>query len=232
MATEMKPKQSKAWIWVLLGLFVIVLLLWFFVFKEDDAKPAASGGCKDGEEKVGTKCLVKCEDGKIRVGEVCQVVSTLPSARYVKVERPTGIYPANVINLGEIEVFDKAGTNIALNAAVTGGPTVHPAGPFSRLTDGEKGGYVAGNYAHTAGDGVPFLQVDLGAVKEIAKVVITNRGKYSDSECCSNRLTDAKLILLDAGNTPVITTAVIETTKKTITYDFNVETPAWVYADA
>jgi len=55
----MKPKQSKAWIWVLLGLFVIVMLLWFFVFKEDNAA-AASGGCKDG---------------KIRVGEVCELVN-------------------------------------------------------------------------------------------------------------------------------------------------------------
>ena len=70
---ERTPKQSKAWIWVLLGLIVIVIvvLVWFFVFKEDDA--AKSGGCKDGEEKVGTKCLVKCEDGKIRVGDKCLV---------------------------------------------------------------------------------------------------------------------------------------------------------------
>ena len=61
----------------------------------------------------------------------------LPSAQYVKVERPTGTYPANIVNLGEIEVFDKAGTNIALNAAVTGGPGAeHSAGPFDWLTDG------------------------------------------------------------------------------------------------
>ena len=158
---------------------------------------------------------------------------TLPSAQYVKVERPTGTYPGNIVNLGEIKVFDKAGTNIALNAVVTGGPgDQHGAGPFANLTDGDDTGLVGGNFAHTTGDGVGFLQVDLGAVKEIAKVVITNRGNNADGGCCGNRLGDAKLILLDASSAAVKTTAVIDTTKLKITYDFNVATPAWVYADA
>ena len=158
---------------------------------------------------------------------------TLPSAQYVKVERPTGTYPGNIVNLGEIEVFDKAGTNIALNAVVTGGPGgAHSAGPFANLTDGDVTGLIGGNFAHTTGDGVGFLQVDLGAVKEIAKVVITNRAHNADGSCCGNRLGDAKLILLDASSTAVKTTAVIDTTKLKITYDFNVATPAWVYADA
>jgi hypothetical protein len=152
---------------------------------------------------------------------------TLPSAQYVKVERPTGTYPGNIVNLGEIEVFDKAGTNIALNAVVTGGPAAHGNGPFANLTDGDYA-----TIAHTAGDGIAFMTIDLGAVKEIAKVVITNRGNNADGGCCGNRLGDAKLILLDASSTAVKTTAVIDTTKLKITYDFNVATPAWVYADA
>ena len=71
-----KPNQSKAWIvGVILGLFVIAVLVWFFVIKEDDTpvKAAAAGGCKDGEEMVGEKCLVKCADGQVRVGEKCLV---------------------------------------------------------------------------------------------------------------------------------------------------------------
>ena len=47
---------------------VALFIVWLFVFKDD-------GSCKDGEEMVGTKCLVKCEDGKKRVGEVCKVLS-------------------------------------------------------------------------------------------------------------------------------------------------------------
>ena len=147
----------------------------------------------------------------------------LPSAQYVKVERPTGTYPANIVNLGEIEVFDKAGTNIALNAVTTGGPGVHGDGPFANLTDGDYA-----NFAHTTGDGIAFMTIDLGAVKEIAKIVITNRNPSGGS----GRLNDAKLILLDASQVNVITTEAIDTEKLKITYDFNVATPAWVYADA
>jgi hypothetical protein len=150
-------------------------------------------------------------------------VPVLPSAQYVKVERPTGTYPGNIVNLAEIEVFDKAGTNIALNAVTTGGPGVHGSGPFANLTDGEYA-----NFAHTTGDGIAFMTIDLGAVKEIAKIVITNRNPSGGS----GRLNDAKLILLDASQVNVITTEAIDTEKLKITYDFNVATPAWVYADA
>jgi len=148
---------------------------------------------------------------------------TLPSAQYVKIARPTGTYPGNIINLAEIEVFDKAGTNIALNATVTGGPGVHSDGPWANLTDGDYA-----NFAHTLNDGIAFMTIDLGAVKEIAKVVITNRNPSGGS----GRLNDAKLILLDASQVNVITTEAIDTEKLKITYDFNVATPAWVYADA
>jgi hypothetical protein len=149
-------------------------------------------------------------------------VPVLPSAQYVKVERPTDTYPGNIVNLAEIEVFDKAGTNIALNAVTTGGPGAHGAGPFANLTDGEYA-----NFAHTTGDGIAFMTIDLGAVKEIAKIVITNRNPSGGS----GRLNDAKLILLDSSNR-LFTTPVIDTEKLKITYDFNVATPAWVYADA
>ena len=148
---------------------------------------------------------------------------TLPSAQYVKVERPTGAYPGNIVNLGEIEVFDKAGTNIALNAVVTGGPAAHGNGPFANLTDGDYA-----TIAHTAGDGIAFMTIDLGAVKEIAKIVITNRAGYSGS----TRMENATVKLLDASQVDVKTTEAIVGEKMKMTYDFNVATPAWVYADA
>jgi hypothetical protein len=147
----------------------------------------------------------------------------LPQVRYVRVERPSANYPANIINLGELEVFDTAGTNIALNATVTGGPGgAHSAGPYERLTDGN-----FGNFAHTTGDGVSFMEIDLGAIKEIAKIVITNR-----PDCCQDRLTDATLKLLDGSKAVVKTTAAIVSDKMKLTYDFNVTTPAWEYTDA
>ena len=59
----------------------------------------------------------------------------LPEAQYVRVKRPSADYPGNIINLGELEVFDKAGTNLALNHTVTGRPGTPPAGPWPTLTD-------------------------------------------------------------------------------------------------
>ena len=148
----------------------------------------------------------------------------LPKAQHVKIARPTGTYPTTaILNIAEIEVFDKAGTNIALNATVTGGPAVHSAGPWANLTDGD---YT--NFAHTRKDGIAFMTIDLGAVKEIAKIVITNRGGYSGS----TRMENATVKLLDASQVDVKTTEAIVGEKMKMTYDFSATTPAWVYADA
>ena len=148
----------------------------------------------------------------------------LPKAQHVKIARPTGTYPTTaILNIAEIEVFDKAGTNIALNAAVTGGPAVHPAGPWANLTDGDYA-----NFAHTLNDGIAFMTIDLGAVKEIAKIVITNRTGYSGSM----RMENATVKLLDASQVDVKTTEAIVGEKMKMTYDFEATTPAWVYADA
>jgi hypothetical protein len=148
----------------------------------------------------------------------------LPKAQHVKIARPTGTYPTtSILNIAEIEVFDKAGTNIALNAVVTGGPDNHSSGPWANLTDGDYA-----NFAHTLGDGIAFMTIDLGAVKEIAKIVITNRAGYSGS----TRMENATVKLLDASQVDVKTTEAIVGEKMKMTYDFNVATPAWVYADA
>ena len=148
----------------------------------------------------------------------------LPKAQHVKIARPTGTYPTTaILNIAEIEVFDKAGTNIALNATVTGGPAVHSAGPWANLTDGD---YT--NFAHTRKDGIAFMTIDLGAVKEIAKIVITNRTGYSGS----TRMENATVKLLDASQVDVKTTEAIVGEKMKMTYDFSATTPAWVYADA
>ena len=149
----------------------------------------------------------------------------LPKAQYVKIARPTGTYPTTaILNIAEIEVFDKAGTNIALNATVTGGPGVHSAGPWANLTDGDYA-----NFAHTLNDGIAFMTIDLGAVKEIAKIVVTNRAGYSGSTRMENAT--VKLFAGDL-NVPVKTTEAIVGEKMKMTYDFAATTPAWVYADA
>jgi len=54
-----KPKQSKVWIvGVILGLFVIAVLVWFFVIKEDDA----ASGADDTPEKAAVKAADEAAD--------------------------------------------------------------------------------------------------------------------------------------------------------------------------
>jgi hypothetical protein len=181
--------------------------------------------CDSGYTQSGGGCVVVVPDGnedESGSGGGGGGGGGLPMAQYVRVERPSGDYPGNIINLGEIEVFDEDDNNISLNAPVTGGPAgAHSAGPYYHLTDGNYA-----KFAHTTGDGVSFLEVDLGAAYKIKKVVITNR-----SNCCQYRLADAVLILKGVNSEQVQVTPSIDTEKMKMTWDFSSETPEWLYTD-
>jgi hypothetical protein len=131
---------------------------------------------------------------------------------------PAKTYPGNIINLAELQVFDKDDKNISHGKTVTGTPGVHPAGPFDRLTDGNMT-----NFAHTLGDGVASMTVNLGSDNEIKKIVITNR-----TDCCSNRAKGIKVQILDKDDKMVKETATITEDAKVYTYDFTVTDPKWV----
>jgi hypothetical protein len=147
-----------------------------------------------------------------------------PKGRYVKIEQTVVSYPNStedectknaIINLAEVEVFDKDGTNLASGKTVTG-TAIHPAGPLANLTDGNMT-----NFAHTACP-VPIntekdnMLIDLGSVKEIKKVVITNR-----TDCCKDRAIGIKAIVLGADGTTVIKeTPAITTEADTYTFTF------------
>jgi hypothetical protein len=163
-----------------------------------------------------------CQYGYILNNDTCEWGGI--NARYVSIIRPFGTYAdeTSILNIAEIEVFDPAGINVALNATVTGGPENHGAGPWANLTDGKYD-----NFAHTIGDGVPFMTIDLGAMKEIARVVITNRAGYSGS----GRLQNARVLLLNANEDIIKTTEKIKNEKMKMTYDFRATSPAWEYAD-
>ena len=74
--------------------------------------------------------------------------------------------------LAEIQVFDKAGTNIALTGTATLSTTHHPHWAAKFANDDN-----LTNTAHSkAGAGAgQFLDLDLGGEKEVAKVVVINR---------------------------------------------------------
>ena len=74
--------------------------------------------------------------------------------------------------LAEIQVFDKAGTNIALTGTAALSTTHHPDWAAANANDGN-----LTNTAHSrAGAGTgQYLDLDLGGEKEVAKVVVINR---------------------------------------------------------
>ena len=119
-----------------------------------------------------------------------------------------------IINLAELEVFDASGTNLAAGKTVTGSSEYSSTHGYVNLTDGNKT-----NFAHTKGrtvEEIDYLQVDLGAEKEIKKIVITNR-----TDCCKNRAAGIKAVVLGADGTTVIKeTPAITTEADTYTFTF------------
>ena len=157
---------------------------------------------------------------------VPDVDDTIKAVRHVRLERTTGDYPANIINLAEVEVLDKSGKNIAAGKTITGGPGgPHSAGPFERLVDGD-----LGNFAHTTGNGLSYLEINLESDTDVKSVKITNRGETTTASCCWNRINDVKVILLDKDKKELKTTPVIDNwDKRHSTYDFTASTSVWKY---
>ena len=126
--------------------------------------------------------------------------------RYVKLEHTVAYDESaegnvddknRIINLTELEVFDASGTNLAAGKTVSGSSEYSSTHGYINLTDGNKT-----NFAHTKGrteEEIDYLQVDLGAEKEIKKLVITNR-----TSCCKNRAIGVKAVILAADGTTVV----------------------------
>jgi hypothetical protein len=95
------------------------------------------------------------------------------TARYVRVEQT----PAVVISLGEVEVYDAAGTNHALAGTATHIST-RWGGEASRAIDGDNNcDASAGSFSHSGGDGphTNWWEVDLGQPIAVALVRVTTR---------------------------------------------------------
>lgn len=146
-----------------------------------------------------------------------------PKGRYVKLEHTVAYDESaegnvddknRIINLTELEVFDASGTNLAAGKTVSGSSEYSSTHGYINLTDGNKT-----NFAHTKGrteEEIDYLQVDLGAEKEIKKLVITNR-----TSCCKNRAIGVKAVILAADGTTVVKeTPAITNTADTYTLTF------------
>ena len=153
-------------------------------------------------------------------------LAQLPRGRFVKLEQTVAYDEdaegdqcdkSKVINLAEVEVLDTNGTNLAFEKAVTGSSQESSTNGYFNLTDGKKN-----NFTHTAcvTDEVnDYLQIDLGSVQEIKKIVITNRSIAQD------RAIGIKAIILGGGGQTVIAESPLITTvadEYTLTFPENV----------
>jgi hypothetical protein len=176
---------------------------------------------------VGAVALMMGGDDDKKTGPSSPGPSTPPSGppkgRYVKLVHTVaydGSAEGNlddknkILNLAELEVFDASGTNLAASKPVTGSSEYPAPHLWSNLTDGNKT-----NFAHTIGrtpTEYDSMTVDLGAEKEIKKLVITNR-----TSCCKNRTVGVKAVILAADGTTVVKeTPAITTTADTYTFTF------------
>ena len=160
---------------------------------------------------------------------------TLPSGQYVKLVHTVAQDNSaagnaddknKILNLAELEVFaeDPAagpGSWISLTDDIRGieAANFHGAGPLGNLVDGN-----FTNFAHTLGrtaDDFDAITVDLGSVKEIGKIKITNR-----VDCCQKRAIGVKAVILGADGTTVIKETPAITTEAA-TYTFTFPGTAW-----
>ncbi len=142
---------------------------------------------------------------------------------YVKIPVPLGIgivtgryikfqySRVECLNLAEIKVFSsKDGKNIITpNTRVTKssdyGDDMYPVGNF---VDGN-----AYNFVHTSCNDKPWIQVDLGSMINIYKVVIYNR-----VDCCQNRILGAALQIMRDDNVVIYTSNAVNSTNRTYSW--------------
>jgi len=151
------------------------------VLSRTDARTAEVGGVNievlNGTTSVATKAIPTWTDGSSHLIEydpktnafmTTNTDGTPIKTTKIRLEN----FGADNLILSEIQVFDKAGTNIALTGTAALSTTQHPDWAAANANDGN-----LTNTAHSrdgAGAG-QYLDLDLGGEKEVAKIVVINR---------------------------------------------------------
>ncbi len=121
-----------------------------------------------------------------------------PAARIVRIELPG---KQRILSLAEVQVWCGP-ENAALKGEARQSSTAFH-GPAKLAIDGNTSGeyFAAMSTTHTDTQDNPWWEVDLGAAREVDRVVVWNR--TDGGEGISSRLKDFKLLLLDAERRPV-----------------------------
>ena len=134
-----------------------------------------------------------------------------PPGRYIKILQDSS---NTIINLLELEAYDKNGTNVALGKTVSAYPGWNTEQDGSLLVNGITS---PDNIAQTiTGSGNHWMMVDLGFVYEIAEIKIWNRNDTVDNK---NLAIGLKIQIIDEVGT-VVDDAVVITAEDIYTFTF------------
>jgi putative heme-binding domain-containing protein len=121
---------------------------------------------------------------------------TSASARYVRVE----LDRKSILTLAEVQVFSQ-GENVAPRGQASQSGTSH-GGVAERAIDGKTDGdWKADSCTATTDQHAPWWEVDLGANYPVDRITIWNR-----TDCCTERLDDFTLSVLDNNRVPIFVT--------------------------
>ena len=162
-------------------------------------------------------------------GAGADATKTGVSGRYVRVAlNATSLADtAYALNIEELEVYDSTGTNIAAGKTATASTEYTPGEYQAGLAfDGS-----LDTMYHSLHDTTEdWLEVDLGSVKDIHKVVIKHPG---DNDAFQNVAVKDRLrghVIIKDGSEAIVKTTPdisITTANHTYTYDFTASSPTW-----
>ena len=116
---------------------------------------------------------------------------TLAKGQYVRV-RLTG--DKRMLQLAEVQVFEKETGEELQKSGTSRQSSTYAEADSKRAHDGNVDqDYNKGSVSHTGEEKDPWWLLDLGGVKDIAKIKVFNRG-----DCCGDRLKDATIDVIDA----------------------------------
>ncbi len=148
------------------------------------------------QSKVTPEGVAKLQEALAKVdinigAELSPPEKTLAMGQYVRI-RLSG--DKRTLQLAEVQVFEKDSGEELQKSAMSRQSSTYEEAESKRAHDGNTDqDYAQGSVSHTNEEKDPWWVLDLGGVKDIAKIKVFNRG-----DCCGDRLKDATIDVIDA----------------------------------
>jgi hypothetical protein len=126
--------------------------------------------------------------------------TNLPVARFVRIELPGD---ERILSLAEVQVFQGT-TNLASGGSARQSDTDHEGDARFAIDGNTDGNFAVKSTTHTKSGSNPWWEVDLGGDKTFDAIAVWNR---SDGDV-GNRLTNFRIVALDANRKPVWATRI------------------------